>query len=786
MKRLIFLIFLLSSVALLVNSTNAQIIYYDQFNGPAIDPSKWRSWQIREIREINGDRKFFSKMVAYGFADVPTNRLYFKNAAYINHIEADVTITEIDGNYGPNANGLKAEPSAYIGGHFYNDGTGNSTSFVGEVIAQVKLRPDQNQLLSEWSVLKFTNSDGSSWVTLGSGILSSSLNPGDTYKLSLDWDPLNNIFIFRDGVSPQKIFEPGGTAHPANIPAFKGLNTTVTIADTTHHGADPSLWGKVSATFDNVMANGQDGQGNPIQINDDFSSAKLDPTKWGGYYEGKSEVFYEQLISKARNTNSTGGVANHFHFRNPEQINEIQAKVVLQEAVKSPVVQSQARVGGFFYNDTGVPNSGYSGDVWAQVTLYPGLLGQNPFALWSISRANDPIQSTYTTIAYNTFPLAINFNQPYNLYIKWDGTEFIFKVNNYAVSYTPTTSIFLANHPKKSLSTNVNGSNTDFDVSITAAFDDVIVGMAQFTPMGTNIDSQPMDSTTETNPVTLTFSQVTQAGTTSLSTSNTGPTPPSGFQLGDPPTYYDLSTTAVVSGPRTICINYSNITYSDESQLRLLHYENDAWIDITSSQDMENNIICGVSSSFSPFAIVEPNVHKMTLGPGNFWIGLKNSDDQGTQFDLKTELYKNGVLISKGETLCITGVTRNPSPAKEVVVPSTQVLDGAYDTGDSLSLKVFTRIGTNSDGSKCSGPGGSHNNAVGLRLYYDVPSQPSKIRAQISPSPIQDFFMHSTGGSYFLNNVPPNGAVKYKDSTSINFNNGNLWKEIGTWNMTLP
>lgn len=172
-------------------------------------------------------------------------------------------------------------------------------------------------------------------------------------------------------------------------------------------------------------------------------------------------------------------------------------------------------------------------------------------------------------------------------------------------------------------------------------------------------------------------------------------------------------------------------------------------------------------------------------GPAKLWIGLKNSDDQGTQFDLRTELYINGVLIFSGETLCITGVTRNPSYAKEVSTLFNPITNSTYASGDILSLRVLTRIGTTPDGQKCSGPGGSHNNAVGLRLYYDSPDRPSRFGTEISPEPMNDLFLHSSGTSYFLNAVSPTGAVKYKDSAAVNYNNGNPWKEIGTWTMVL-
>ncbi len=112
-----------------------------------------------------------------------------------------------------------------------------------------------------------------------------------------------------------------------------------------------------------------------------------------------------------------------------------------------------------------------------------------------------------------------------------------------------------------------------------------------------------------------------------------------------------------------------------------------------------------------------------TLGELRVWLGLKNSDDQGTRFDLRAEVYQNGELITAGETYCITGVTRNANQAKEVAVAfppfSTVNFDGLEDM---LSLKVLVRIGTNGSGAFCGG----HSNAVGIRLYFDAVSRPAK------------------------------------------------------------
>ena len=115
------------------------------------------------------------------------------------------------------------------------------------------------------------------------------------------------------------------------------------------------------------------------------------------------------------------------------------------------------------------------------------------------------------------------------------------------------------------------------------------------------------------------------------------------------------------------------------------------------------------------------------------WLGLKNSDDQGTQFDLRAEIYVNDTLRATATTRCITELTRNASLAKEATVEFGPFPAFALAAADVLKLKVLTRIGTNPDGSKCSGPGGSHNNAVGLRVYFDSATRPARFDETISP-----------------------------------------------------
>jgi uncharacterized repeat protein (TIGR01451 family) len=110
------------------------------------------------------------------------------------------------------------------------------------------------------------------------------------------------------------------------------------------------------------------------------------------------------------------------------------------------------------------------------------------------------------------------------------------------------------------------------------------------------------------------------------------------------------------------------------------------------------------------------------VGNLHVFLGLKNSDDQGTQFDLRAEVWKNGVeLLAAGETPCVDGIVREPARARETTVALDVFTPLIFDgTTDVLSLRALTRIGTGCSGS-------NHGSTLGLRLYYDGLSRPSRI-----------------------------------------------------------
>ena len=106
----------------------------------------------------------------------------------------------------------------------------------------------------------------------------------------------------------------------------------------------------------------------------------------------------------------------------------------------------------------------------------------------------------------------------------------------------------------------------------------------------------------------------------------------------------------------------------------------------------------------------------IALGELHTWLGLKNSDDQGTRLDLRAEVYVDGNLVSSGLTRCVTGLVRTPSQANEVSAAFEPTAASPLAPSSVVSIKLSTRIGTNSNGSMCGG----HNSATGLRVYFDA------------------------------------------------------------------
>jgi len=121
-----------------------------------------------------------------------------------------------------------------------------------------------------------------------------------------------------------------------------------------------------------------------------------------------------------------------------------------------------------------------------------------------------------------------------------------------------------------------------------------------------NVTVAPADETTGAQLATISFQNVTVAGSTTLTTTETAPALPAGFSVGDPPTYYEIETTATFTGTATVCIRYGAADYTDPAALTLLHFDAGAWVPaLNQTHDLGTQTICGQVTSFSPFAVAQ-------------------------------------------------------------------------------------------------------------------------------------------------------------------------------------
>lgn len=146
------------------------------------------------------------------------------------------------------------------------------------------------------------------------------------------------------------------------------------------------------------------------------------------------------------------------------------------------------------------------------------------------------------------------------------------------------------------------------------------------TPSGTDVFVEIPDSSTgNPSPVTADFSSIINAGSTTATINSSGAELPAAFMMGQPPIFFDITTTATYEGTIIISVNYSNITFDKpESELRLLQMTDSGWKDITLLPvDTVNNIISGETTHLSWFAVVQPNyppvINSLTATPNQLW-----------------------------------------------------------------------------------------------------------------------------------------------------------------------
>jgi len=115
----------------------------------------------------------------------------------------------------------------------------------------------------------------------------------------------------------------------------------------------------------------------------------------------------------------------------------------------------------------------------------------------------------------------------------------------------------------------------------------------------------PLYDTSNTLRATVQYDNVLSVGNTFLNATTPGSVPnPGTWNVGGTPHYWDVSAAVAYSGNVHVCMYYDPAQVpAPETVLRLLHFQNGQWVDVTDTVDPVNNRICGVVSSLSPFVI---------------------------------------------------------------------------------------------------------------------------------------------------------------------------------------
>jgi hypothetical protein len=157
------------------------------------------------------------------------------------------------------------------------------------------------------------------------------------------------------------------------------------------------------------------------------------------------------------------------------------------------------------------------------------------------------------------------------------------------------------------------------------------------------------------------------------------------------------------------------------------------------------------------------------LGSAGIWLGLKNSDDVGTKFDLLAEVLKNGSLVGSGQ---LNGVAGGSSGFNNAVLRTISLALSStanVSAGDTLSIRLSVRIAVDVSG---------HRSGT-ARLWFNDAAANSRFGATIGGS-TSDYFLRD---GFTLGSVGA-GPKKTIDVFVDRAVGGNPFKPFGTWNKT--
>lgn len=163
-------------------------------------------------------------------------------------------------------------------------------------------------------------------------------------------------------------------------------------------------------------------------------------------------------------------------------------------------------------------------------------------------------------------------------------------------------------------------------------------------------------------------------------------------------------------------------------------------------------------------------VRRLTaLAPAQVWVGLKNSDDVGTRFDLLAEAYKDGDLIISGQLDNVWGGSSGFNNARLNTINFNSFSPVDFPQGSTLGIKLYVR-------NACQGP--THNSGT-ARLWFNDGAANSHFGATIGTA---------TNNYFILNNFLLGTSAGAGPKKTIDVAAGSPcspFKLFGTWIVSL-
>ncbi|HEX9564023.1 MAG TPA: right-handed parallel beta-helix repeat-containing protein [Gemmatimonadaceae bacterium] len=156
------------------------------------------------------------------------------------------------------------------------------------------------------------------------------------------------------------------------------------------------------------------------------------------------------------------------------------------------------------------------------------------------------------------------------------------------------------------------------------------------------------------------------------------------------------------------------------------------------------------------------------FAPAQIWLGLKNSDDVGTKFDVLAEVLKNGAVVGSGQVNGVAGGSSgfNNAILREIAVPFAAPVPMV--SGDVVGFRVSVRIAAT-----------GHRSGT-ARLWYNDASAKSQFEGN------EFYLISGASGLELKQDAPGAGPRRSVDVRVDRAVGGNPFKTFGTWSIVLP